>query len=135
MVRDGVAYFAAGRSSFLDGGIRLLRIDAQSGKLLSETLISSYDRQTGKQVEAAVRQRLEQTLRQARGEAAVGDDRDAALARALVEGELLGDGGRGESGAAIGTVDVKPEISLAAEGRDLCQGVDGPGADGAGRGR
>lgn len=57
LVLDDVIYCAAGRSSYLDGGIRLCRIDVQTGELLSETLLSGYDQQTGKTIEAAVRVR------------------------------------------------------------------------------
>jgi outer membrane protein assembly factor BamB len=57
LVLDGVVYCAAGRSSFLDGGISLCRIDTNTGELLSETLVSGYDLQTGKQAEWAVRPR------------------------------------------------------------------------------
>jgi outer membrane protein assembly factor BamB len=39
LVKDGVVFCAAGRSSFLDGGIVLHRLDARSGKLLSETRV------------------------------------------------------------------------------------------------
>jgi len=41
-----VAYVAAGRSSYLDGGMYLYRIDARTGKTLSETRINSRDPQT-----------------------------------------------------------------------------------------
>jgi len=54
LVLDGVVYCAAGRSSFLDGGIRLCRLDAETGNLLSETRLTGYD-DRGKQIEAAVR--------------------------------------------------------------------------------
>jgi outer membrane protein assembly factor BamB len=37
LVRDGVAWFVAGRSRFLDGGLRLVRLDAETGEFLSET--------------------------------------------------------------------------------------------------
>jgi hypothetical protein len=57
LVLDGVVYCAAGRSSYLDGGIRLCRIKTQTGELLSETLLSGYDQQTGKTIKAAVRVR------------------------------------------------------------------------------
>jgi hypothetical protein len=57
LVLDGVVYCAAGRSSFLDGGIRLCRIDANTGELLSETTVTGYDEKTGKQAEWAVRPR------------------------------------------------------------------------------
>jgi len=46
LVMDGSVYCAAGRSSFLDGGIRLLKIDATTGKLLSENTI--YDLKDGR---------------------------------------------------------------------------------------
>jgi outer membrane protein assembly factor BamB len=39
LVRDGVVFCAAGRSSFLDGGIVLYRLDARTGKQLSETRV------------------------------------------------------------------------------------------------
>ncbi|MFP4058463.1 MAG: PQQ-binding-like beta-propeller repeat protein [Candidatus Brocadiia bacterium] len=41
LVLDGVAYFAAGRSSYLDGGIRLLGLDVRSGRKLYEAIIST----------------------------------------------------------------------------------------------
>ena len=47
LVRDGVVYCAAGRSSYLDGGLRLCRLDARTGALLSETLLDDRDPQTG----------------------------------------------------------------------------------------
>ena len=40
LVREGIAYFAAGRSSFLDGGIRVYGLDVMSGKLLFETILT-----------------------------------------------------------------------------------------------
>lgn len=41
LVEDGVAYVAAGRSSYLDGGIVLCGLDPQSGRLLCEATVSS----------------------------------------------------------------------------------------------
>jgi len=35
LVQDGVVYFAAGRSSFLDGGIMVYALDAKTGKVLA----------------------------------------------------------------------------------------------------
>ncbi len=40
LVQDDVVYFAAGRSSFLDGGIRLYGLQAATGKLLHRTVIA-----------------------------------------------------------------------------------------------
>jgi len=39
LVQDGVAWAVAGRSAFLDGGLRLLRLDPATGRKLSETVI------------------------------------------------------------------------------------------------
>jgi outer membrane protein assembly factor BamB len=49
LVKDGTAYCTAGRSSYLDGGIDLCRLDAKTGKLLSRTVNYSPDPVTGKQ--------------------------------------------------------------------------------------
>jgi outer membrane protein assembly factor BamB len=43
LVQDGTAVFAAGRSSFLDGGIRLCRVELKTGKLLGEHTIYTPD--------------------------------------------------------------------------------------------
>ena len=39
LIEDGVAYFVAGRSIFLDGGLRLWRLDPMSGDVISETTL------------------------------------------------------------------------------------------------
>ena len=49
LVRNGVAYLTAGRSSYLDGGIDLYRVQPRTGETLSRTPIYSPDPQTGKQ--------------------------------------------------------------------------------------
>lgn len=49
LVRDGVVYSTAGRSSYLDEGIDLYRIEAETGRVLSRTPIYSPDPETGKQ--------------------------------------------------------------------------------------
>ncbi len=41
LVLDGVVYFSAGRSSFLDGGIRLYGLDLHTGEKRYETLVAS----------------------------------------------------------------------------------------------
>ena len=51
LVQNGVAYFTAGRSSYLDGGIDFCRIEARTGKILTRTQIYSPDPETGKQPE------------------------------------------------------------------------------------
>ncbi|NQT40822.1 MAG: PQQ-binding-like beta-propeller repeat protein, partial [Planctomycetes bacterium] len=49
LVRDDVVYCTSGRSSYLDGGIDLHRIEPDTGKILSQTPIFSPDPQTGRQ--------------------------------------------------------------------------------------
>jgi outer membrane protein assembly factor BamB len=49
LVRDGVVYSTAGRSSYLDGGIDLYRLESETGRILSKTPIYSPDPETGKQ--------------------------------------------------------------------------------------
>lgn len=49
LVAQGTAYVTAGRSSYLDGGIDLCRVDTASGRLLSTTPLYSPDAQTGRQ--------------------------------------------------------------------------------------
>jgi outer membrane protein assembly factor BamB len=51
LIQDGVAYVTAGRSSYLDGGIDLHRLEPGTGKILSTTQIYSPDPETGKQPE------------------------------------------------------------------------------------
>jgi hypothetical protein len=55
LVQDAVAYCAAGRSSYLDGGIRICRLDANAGRLLSETVIDHRDPKTGYQAKDSIR--------------------------------------------------------------------------------
>jgi len=49
LVHGGAAYFVAGRSSYLDGGLRLCRVDPATGKVLSTTPLYSPDPKTGRQ--------------------------------------------------------------------------------------
>jgi outer membrane protein assembly factor BamB len=46
LVQDGTVVFAAGRSSFLDGGIRIGRVDLKSGELIAESTIYTPDPET-----------------------------------------------------------------------------------------
>jgi len=55
LVQDGNVYCVAGRSAFLDGGMRLLRLDAATGRKLSETVIDERDPQTGENLQIHVR--------------------------------------------------------------------------------
>jgi hypothetical protein len=54
LVVDGVVYCTAGRSSFLDGGMVLHRLDAATGRPLGQTRFDSRDPETGQQREAII---------------------------------------------------------------------------------
>jgi hypothetical protein len=46
LVQNDVLYCVAGRSMFLDGGLRLLRLDPKTGRKLSETVLDDRDPET-----------------------------------------------------------------------------------------
>ena len=54
LVQNGVAYCVAGRSMFLDGGLRLLRLDPLSGRLLSETVLDEGEPESADDVQSYV---------------------------------------------------------------------------------
>jgi outer membrane protein assembly factor BamB len=54
LVRDGIVYAVVGRSMFLDGGLRLLRLDVKTGRRLSETVLDDTDPKTGENLHAYV---------------------------------------------------------------------------------
>ena len=55
LVHNGVLYCTAGRSIFLDGGIRLLRLDPTTGRKLGEVVWDERDPATGKNMQIHVR--------------------------------------------------------------------------------
>ncbi|UCF16819.1 MAG: PQQ-binding-like beta-propeller repeat protein, partial [Phycisphaerales bacterium] len=57
LVKDGVVYCVAGRSMFLDGGLRYLRLDAKTGRKLGETIFDECDPTTGENLQAHVKVR------------------------------------------------------------------------------
>jgi len=54
LVHDGTLIVAAGRSSYVDGGIHVYRLEPETGKTLSETVIHSLDPKTGEQPDGGV---------------------------------------------------------------------------------
>jgi len=50
----GIVYAVAGRSMFLDGGLRLVRLDAETGRKIGETVMDHRNPQTGKALDAGV---------------------------------------------------------------------------------
>jgi outer membrane protein assembly factor BamB len=55
LVQDGVVTAVAGRSMYLDGGLRLCRLDAATGRLLSEKGFDDRDPQTGEDLQTRVK--------------------------------------------------------------------------------
>jgi len=47
LVLDGILYFVAGRSNFLDGGLHFYRMDLENGAVLSKQVIDDKDPETG----------------------------------------------------------------------------------------
>ena len=54
LIQDGVAYALAGRSVFVDGGMRLVRLDPLTGKKLSETILDDRDPRTGENLQTRI---------------------------------------------------------------------------------
>jgi len=55
LIHNGTLYCTAGRSIFLDGGIRLLRLDPLTGSKLSETVMDERDPDTGENMQTQVK--------------------------------------------------------------------------------
>ncbi|KPK40054.1 MAG: hypothetical protein AMJ65_10950 [Phycisphaerae bacterium SG8_4] len=53
LVHDGVLYCTAGRNMYIDGGVRLIRLDPISGELLGETVMNDTDPETGQDMHLA----------------------------------------------------------------------------------
>jgi outer membrane protein assembly factor BamB len=54
LVENGVVSFTAGRSVFLDGGMRFLRLDISTGKKLAETVLDDRDPETGRDLQERI---------------------------------------------------------------------------------
>jgi outer membrane protein assembly factor BamB len=55
LVENGSAYCVAGRSMFLDGGMRLVQLDAGTGRLICNTVLDDRDPQTGENLQIYVK--------------------------------------------------------------------------------
>ncbi len=51
LVKDGVAWFIAGRSNYLDGGLKLFQLNAKTGEKLAEISIDDRDPVTGENIQ------------------------------------------------------------------------------------
>jgi outer membrane protein assembly factor BamB len=54
LVQDGRIYCTAGRTMFLDGGMRLLQLDPATGEKISEIVMNDIDPQTGENLQSKV---------------------------------------------------------------------------------
>jgi len=54
IVHDDVVYALAGRNMFFDGGLRLVRLDATTGRLVSENVMDENDPGTGKNLQTLI---------------------------------------------------------------------------------
>lgn len=54
LVEDGVLYCVAGRSMFLDGGMRFIKLDPVSGELLGERIYDDMNPETGENLQDTV---------------------------------------------------------------------------------
>ena len=55
LVQDDIVYCVAGRSMFLDGGLRLLRLDPETGRKISENILDDRDPNTGENLQVHVK--------------------------------------------------------------------------------
>ena len=55
LVQDGVASFVAGRSMYLDGGLRFCQLDAETGRLLGEKILDGRDPETNEDLQGRVK--------------------------------------------------------------------------------
>mgnify|MGYP003662969561 CR=1 FL=1 len=51
LIQDDIVWCVAGRSNFLDGGLRLLRLDLATGRKLSETIMDETNPETGNNIQ------------------------------------------------------------------------------------
>ncbi|MGB2821960.1 MAG: PQQ-binding-like beta-propeller repeat protein, partial [Phycisphaerae bacterium] len=54
LVQNDTVYCVAGRSMFLDGGLRMLRLDPKTGRKLSETILDDRDPATGQNLQTHI---------------------------------------------------------------------------------
>jgi outer membrane protein assembly factor BamB len=52
LVQDDAVAFVAGRSNFLDGGLRLIRLDVYTGQKITEKIMDDKDPETGENIQA-----------------------------------------------------------------------------------
>lgn len=100
LIQDGVAYFAAGRSSFLDGGIHIYAVDPKTGKVLRRNRVYSPDAETGDMVECKLPYDMPATALGALPDVLVGDGERVFMRHLEFDPDDLGDRGASATGVA-----------------------------------
>ncbi len=59
LIHDGVLYCTAGRNMFVDGGVRFIRLEPTTGRLLGETVMNDKDPETGQDIHLAYLKRTQ----------------------------------------------------------------------------
>ena len=54
LIENGIVSFVAGRSIFLDGGMRFVRLDVSTGKKLVESVLNDLDPETGRDIQERI---------------------------------------------------------------------------------
>ena len=54
LILDGTVYALAGRNMFFDGGMRLVRLDADTGRMISQAVLDEKDPATGKNLQTLI---------------------------------------------------------------------------------
>jgi hypothetical protein len=89
LVQDGVAYFAAGRSSFLDDGIYVCALDTQTGEWKQRVQIDSYEPETGDMVECRLPYDMPPEALGALPDVLVGDGRNVYMRHLAFDPQTL----------------------------------------------
>ena len=111
LVEDGVCSFVAGRSNYLDGGIRLIRLNLLTGDKLVESEVTDKDPESGKNLQARL-----QTLQMSTGLPDVlssdGESMYMRSQRFDRDGNRIGLGPHSGDAAKQGAVQAGPEAHL-----------------------
>ncbi|UCG46462.1 MAG: PQQ-binding-like beta-propeller repeat protein, partial [Phycisphaerales bacterium] len=59
LIHDGILYCTAGRNMFVDGGIRFIRLEPTTGRLIGETVMNDKDPETGQDIHLAYLKRTQ----------------------------------------------------------------------------
>ena len=100
LVQNDTLYCVAGRTMFLDGGLRLLRLDPATGRKLGEVVRNELDPATGKNLQYAVNQTQSMRIPVALPDILSGDGAGIFMRSSLLD--------FGEPRSAANSAEVKP---------------------------